>query len=541
MYDDQNRMLFGNIMNPLERISLEQSLERNLSTIYEHLEHVPQKTTKERIQAILTEFLNSSQSAENKKTLFTKFEEFLPEELDSPPDADHPISRIITLLMTIYPTYRREVAASRLTPIARYILNQDEVTRAFSLPAGLDLYREKKGTPGAPTWLCRYSMFAADDPDRSLALSKALGETPFANVHEDRAMGCLFGLLIGDALGAPREFSPVNYDNKKITGFNDWAEWEVSSRDHNRFKLKPGQWTDDSAMALCLADSLIAHQEFKPKDLRLRFLNWVAYGYNNTFGNDPDNPHGRPSIGLGGTIQLSLAEFMATNGQSDYTQCGDEVSSGNGSIMRLAPVPIRYCRDLETGMQVAYNQSKTTHQGEEAAECCRLLTHLMGNAIIREAVLREESTTTQALLDDLLAGFTSTLSSVNALAKSAQEHIKRFGIFKIKSKNRNWNWKDFNFKFSPSRSDQSPGYVGSYCMDCLAMALHCVYTTNSFPEAVVKAASLGGDSDTVAAVTGQIAGAIYGSSAIPNGWIQAVLQWDGHKDIPLRAYKLYHH
>ncbi len=70
------------------------------------------------------------------------------------------------------------------------------------------------------------------------------------------------------------------------------------------------------------------------------------------------------------------------------------------------------------------------------------------------------------------------------------------------------------------------------------MALHCIWSTSSFADAVLKCANLGGDSDTTAAITGQIAGAIYGASAIPMDWIDAVLRWDAHSEILLRAHKL---
>jgi len=108
-------------------------------------------------------------------------------------------------------------------------------------------------------------------------------------------------------------------------------------------------------------------------------------------------------------------------------------------------------------------------------------------------------------------------------------------------KDRNWNWKDDYFKYAKSRAKAQPGYVGSYAMDAMAMALHCVWSTNSFTEALLKCANTRGDSDSVCAVAGQIAGAIYGLKSIPKDWVQAVLTWDKNHFIPLRAYKLYKH
>ena len=85
----------------------------------------------------------------------------------------------------------------------------------------------------------------------------------------------------------------------------------------------------------------------------------------------------------------------------------------------------------------------------------------------------------------------------------------------------------------------NPGYIGSYCMDAMAMALHVVYTTNSFEDAIIKVVNLRGDSDSVGAVVGQIAGAYYGFKKIPIEWIKVIEKWD-KQEIALRGYMLCH-
>merc|ERR1712012_1158898 len=82
-------------------------------------------------------------------------------------------------------------------------------------------------------------------------------------------------------------------------------------------------------------------------------------------------------------------------------------------------------------------------------------------------------------------------------------------------------------------------YIGSYCMDNLSMALHCVWTTDSFSDCLLKVVNMCGDSDTVAAVAGQIAGAIYGASAVTSRWLDLLEQWD-HGDIAFKAWLLFH-
>ena len=105
--------------------------------------------------------------------------------------------------------------------------------------------------------------------------------------------------------------------------------------------------------------------------------------------------------------------------------------------------------------------------------------------------------------------------------------------------NRNWNWKDKNFKYSEKKKKKKPGYIGSYCMDGLAMALHVLYHTDSFTKAILKAVNLCGDADSVGSVVGQIAGAFYEYDSIPKDWINKINQWD-NDEIALRGFILCH-
>jgi len=218
------------------------------------------------------------------------------------------------------------------------------------------------------------------------------------------------------------------------------------------------------------------------------------------------------------------------NEKTDYTTAGDKFTSGNGSVMRLSPVPIFFHDNLENAMNFSYKHSKTTHQGDEAAECCKLMAYIIVKAIHGDG--------TKSILNDL-SDFNSELYSINCLKNSEVEN-RHESNKDLELKDRKWNWKDENFKYSPTRAKSQPGYIGSYAMDALAMSLHCIYFTNSFSEAVLKVANLRGDSDSVAAVTGQIAGAIYGVSSIDNKWLDILLRHEKFEgDLFLRAYKLF--
>lgn len=397
------------------------------------------------------------------------------------------------------------------------------------------------------------------------------------SVQERRAIGALVGLCVGDALGAPLEFTDVRYGTTDLREFGQQDIWDGQAGDYNRFRLKPGQWTDDTSMALCLADSLLKQKGFNPRDLRQRFMCWWIFGYNNAFGAD-EMRKSLGSVGLGGNISKSLAEFQSSD--SEYTTAGNLHTSGNGSIMRLAPVPIFYCHNPAQALQVAWSQSKTTHQGTEAAECARLLTHIIVRAINHPSKSAVE--VARDVLGDVCGAegdverFSSELYSIRCLAESKTEQ-HRVNCDQSDSGGgegdsddeltgnveRNWDWKSPEFRYSPSRAEAQPGYVGSYCMDAMAMALHCVANTSSARECLLYCANIRGDADTVCAVAGQIAGAIYGvapssnkgavekeeekqeekeeeSKGIPLEWLLAVQRWDNQGEIALRAWRLFH-
>jgi len=214
----------------------------------------------------------------------------------------------------------------------------------------------------------------------------------------------------------------------------------------------------------------------------------------------------------------------------EKTIAGDKNTSGNGSVMRNAAVPICFHDNAEEALIAARNQSLVTHQGEEAAECCRLITHI---AICAMNGSGTSENLIKSVLSSLGETFKSPVPSVQALAES-----------KIEDGNpdRDWRWKTEDgvaYHYCESRAKRNPGYIGSYAMDATAMALHCVWSTHSFAEAILKAANMCGDADSVASVTGQLAGAFYGVLALPREWIETVSEWDGYQ-IALRAYRLFH-
>jgi ADP-ribosylglycohydrolase len=319
----------------------------------------------------------------------------------------------------------------------------------------------------------------------------------------------MLGMGIVDAMGARYEFKEVRYDKIDL---KDMGKPGVSN-----FNMEPGQWTDDTSMGLCLADSLLMNKgELNQHDLMRRFLCWWYGGYNNAFRNNSTPRH---SVGLGGNISQSFSRYKEY--QEEETKAGDKNTSGNGSIMRNAAIPICFHYDINKACEKARKQSLVTHQGVEAKECCSLLTHIIVK-IFKGEKLKD-------ILDNLGKTFITDVPSVKYLANSKQEGS---------DVDRNWNWKfKDQYKYSPKRVKEKPGYVGSYAMDNMAMSLNILYNTDNFRDALIKIVNIRGDSDSVASVVGQIAGAYYDIETIPGDWIEAINRWD-NGEIALRGYML---
>lgn len=334
----------------------------------------------------------------------------------------------------------------RSSPPPLQLPREESVPRKPKIPMTLDIASQFFDHPSGATLnpflfegtLTTYSIFSDVDNGEQDKLERLLYHDLLEN-DIDKAMGILLGNVIGDALGAPFEFNPVRYDIlEMINGFSDKDIWKKPG--YNQFELRRGQWTDDASMALCLCDSLLVKGGFNPYDLRLRFQNWWRVGYCNAFGYDQKRKS-KTSCGLGGNINMSMAEFSQAKGQSDYTLAGNKNTCGNGSVMRNSAIPIFYHRDIAQAQKIAALQSRTTHQGDEAAECCRLLTFICVKAINSP---RKDPI---HLLGDLTE-FSTDCYSVSCLVASKKEQNIQ-GVDDFKPDERDWDWKNPNFRYAP--------------------------------------------------------------------------------------------
>lgn len=292
------------------------------------------------------------------------------------------------------------------------------------------------------------------------------------NNLQDKLIGSLVGLAVGDAVGTTVEFKPRGTfpRHTDMTGGGP-------------FRLKAGYWTDDTSMAMCLAESLLFEPSLDPDDLLTKFCKWYNDGYNSPTGKCFD---------IGNTTVTALEKYMYNgslkNNSADY-------HAGNGSIMRLAPVAITHHRDRVSAARVAAAQSETTHA---------------------------TGTTTGAseLLSEILINCYNATDKMDVMDINVQQHWPEL-VSNIVTE---------NVKDKIESQIRSTGYV----IHTLEAAVWCFLNTDNFRDAIITAVNLGDDADTVGAVTGQIAGAYYGESGIPQEWKDKLYDYDRIRNIAIQ-------
>ncbi len=302
------------------------------------------------------------------------------------------------------------------------------------------------------------------------------------NTRPDKQRGCLFGLAIGDALGAAVEFKPPG-SFPRVTGY----------RAGGPHGLNPGEWTDDTSMALALADS-IANVGWDPEDQIRRYLAWYQGGTYSVNGICFD---------IGITVRKSLHHFLE-NGNWKTSSETAERSSGNGSIMRLAPVPIFYLNEFPDRIELlakrAMESSIPTHASPQCLSACRYLAVILAGLMAgepREEVLSEDWHGLQKLrMDEPIHP---------EIAEVAGGSFRKLQPPAIKG--------------------------GGYVVKSLEAALWAFHGAEDFEDAVLAAVNLGDDADTTGAVCGQLAGAYWGQDAIPDVWLQHLAQRDTIEDM----------
>ena len=278
----------------------------------------------------------------------------------------------------------------------------------------------------------------------------------------ERYRGSLLGLAVGDALGTtlefkrPGSFSPID----DIVGGGP-------------FGLKPGEWTDDTSMALCLAESLIGCFGFEPSDQLDLYVRWRRDGHLSSNGRCFD---------VGVTVGSALNRYERTG--EPYCGSTEPYSAGNGSIMRLAPVPLFFAREPRRAVARAADSSRTTHGTAEAVNACRYLAALIVGAV-------HGGVEGGAPVRPLRPG-------AGVVGQGAARPPDR---------------RDRRRLVPASRAPRDPRHrLRRRVARGRPLGLR---SRPSFREGAILAVNLGDDADTTGAVYGQLAGAFYGESGIP--------------------------
>ncbi|MCB8923547.1 MAG: ADP-ribosylglycohydrolase family protein [Ardenticatenaceae bacterium] len=279
-----------------------------------------------------------------------------------------------------------------------------------------------------------------------------------------RFRGSLLGLAAADAVGTTLEF--------KAPGSFTPIEDMVGG---GPFGLRPGQWTDDTSMALCLAESLV-EKGWDAHDQMTRYVRWYREGYLSSTG---------ACFDIGNTVRGALHRFLQTD--DPFSGSTDPYSAGNGSIMRLAPVPMFYAANPALAMERAGESSRTTHGAETAVSACHYFAGLIVGALNGESK------------DNLLS------TGYAPIPGYWQEHPLHPDIAAIAAG---------SFKEKQPPAIKGSGYV-VHSLEAALWAFHC---SETFRDGCLLAANLGDDADTTAAVYGQLAGAFYGETAVPHPW-----------------------
>jgi ADP-ribosyl-[dinitrogen reductase] hydrolase len=298
-------------------------------------------------------------------------------------------------------------------------------------------------------------------------------------LDSNRAEAVLLGVACGDALGRPVEFKTPREISKKhgrLTEMVGEGTWGMPS----------GTVTDDTDQMMCIARSLTENREFIPEDVAQRFVNWYDSG----------------PFDIGRTTRTALSSLKGKEeswkevGKSVYENLRTKpnAGAGNGSVMRCSPIAVSYNKDLESLFHASVASSWMTHADPRCIYGCALLNQTI-------ARLLDDEEPTEALEE-----------SVDFCRRRAKKTPETKELFEATEK--------------VESLDESVLSNSGYVVDTLQSSFYYSFTSESFEEAVIEAVNGGGDTDTVGAVTGALAGARFGKSEVPDRWTEEILYAD---------------
>lgn len=303
----------------------------------------------------------------------------------------------------------------------------------------------------------------------------------------EKIKGVLFGVAVGDALGVPVEFkSRSSISSNPITDMIGYGT----------YNLPPGTWSDDSSLTFCLAEALT--EGFDIKQIANNFVRWVNENYWTPRGEVFD-------VGI-----TTMQAIRRVSTGEEPTQAGgrDENSNGNGSLMRIAPLLFYLLnKNADERFAVIKDVSSLTHGHIRSVFACFYYLEFA------RKLFREEDKF------DIYRDLKTEIPQHAAKFKVPENELKHFKRLL-----------ENDINLLPEDEISGSGYV----IDTLEAAVWCLLTTDDFSSAVLKAVNLGQDTDTTGAVTGGLAGLLYGFNAIPATWIEKLARKDDILDLANR-------
>ena len=283
-------------------------------------------------------------------------------------------------------------------------------------------------------------------------------------MNPDLARGVLLGLASGDALGRPVEFDSADAIATKHGRLDKMVG-------HGTWNQPAGTITDDTEQALCIARSLDETGTFDPANIASRFVAWYD-----------SNPFDIGRMTIQSMSRLKHGDEWDEAGQHVWENSREGQNAGNGSVMRCPPLAIPYATDRDRLAEVSRQSSRITHADPRCTEGCAILNLTIAG------LLANSETPLQDALDEV--------DNAPEELTAALEHIVR----------------------GESPNLQTSGYV----VHSLQTALHDGLRADTATEAIVTAVNRGGDTDTIGAIAGAVAGARFGASELPDRWLSSI-------------------
>ena len=275
----------------------------------------------------------------------------------------------------------------------------------------------------------------------------------------------IIGLIIGDALGVPVEFSSrQELEQTPVTRMEGYGT----------YNQPPGTWSDDSAMAIATMHSIVQKHGIDYDDIMDKFLEWLE---------DAKYMQGNRTFDSGITTSNAIINYKNRTPALESGLCGER-DNGNGSLMRI--LPLAYIKDID--YESTENVSALTHGHARSKIACVLYVEMAKSMLENEELTMKEH-----------------IENANNKIK---EHYKDSPELKHFKKIFDFDLDDLSGK----------GYV----IYTFEVVVHCLLTTNNYKDAVLKAVNIGGDTDTNAAICGGLAGIYYGYDSIPIDWIKQI-------------------